>query len=122
MPKTTTAELREAFADSAGFLLGRSSMMLRMRVEKALAAMRLTIYEYVTLKLIGIQTTSSQGSLGEFYNIDQPTMVSIVDSLESKHLVVRERNPNDRRSYILRLTPTGNRVLARAKRIVTNQQ
>lgn len=38
-------------------------------------------------------------------------MVSHIDHLESLGFVERTRNPNDRRSYSLLITPKGNNVL-----------
>jgi DNA-binding MarR family transcriptional regulator len=38
------------------------------------------------------------------------TMTGIVDTLEKKELVMREPNPDDRRSLLVRLTPSGERL------------
>lgn len=43
--------------------------------------------------------------------IDRTTMVSHIDHLESLGFVKRTRNPKDRRSYSLLITPNGNDVL-----------
>jgi DNA-binding MarR family transcriptional regulator len=56
----------------------------------------------------------SQRRLGNIMGIDRTTMVAITDGLESKGLVRRERNPQDRRAYALVATPRGQRLLARA--------
>lgn len=122
MGRKKTDQLSEALANSAGYLLAQTSRMLRERVDKALLPLELSLYEYVTLRLISLGAPMSQGELGETYGIDRTTMVGVVDRLEERELVVRERNEADRRSYLLRLTPRGRRVLSRALRIVRKEQ
>ncbi len=117
-----TDKLAEALSNSAGYLLAQASRMLRGRVDNALLPLELSLYEYVTLRLISLDAPMSQGELGETYGIDRTTMVGVVDRLEERELVVRERNEADRRSYLLRLTPKGRKVLARALRIVRKEQ
>lgn len=114
--------LQEHLSQSAGYLLSRTSGILRGKVTNALVPLQLSLYEYVCLRLISINAPLSQGSLGNIYGIDRATMVVIIDKLESRELILRERNSADRRSYRLRLTPKGAKVLSRAKRIVAKQQ
>jgi DNA-binding MarR family transcriptional regulator len=58
----------------------------------------------------------SQQAIGEQLRIDRTTMVSLVDGLEHAGLVRRERNPADRRAYVIRITPAGEELQARAER------
>jgi DNA-binding MarR family transcriptional regulator len=58
----------------------------------------------------------SQQELGEQLGIDRTTVVELIDELERKGAVVRKRNPTDRRSYALSLTPRGRTVQKRASR------
>jgi len=120
--ESSTDKLTEALSSSAGYLLAQASRLLRERVDKALAPLELSLYEYVLLRLISLDAPVSQGELGETYGIDRTTMVGLVDRLEERQLVVRERNEADRRSYRLRLTPKGRKVLSRAVRIVRKEQ
>jgi DNA-binding MarR family transcriptional regulator len=57
---------------------------------------------------------TSQRELGDLLHVNRSVMVKVVDALERRGLVVRERNPADRRSYALRITAAGARVLERA--------
>jgi DNA-binding MarR family transcriptional regulator len=41
------------------------------------------------------------------------TLTNVVDRLEQKKLVRRELNPDDRRSFLVRLTPSGRRAARR---------
>jgi DNA-binding MarR family transcriptional regulator len=53
----------------------------------------------------------SQRELADLTRINQTIMVKLVDHLEARGWVVRERNPKDRRSYALRLTDVGTKAL-----------
>jgi DNA-binding MarR family transcriptional regulator len=58
----------------------------------------------------------SQQELGEQLGIDRTTVVELIDELERQGVVARRRNPADRRSYALNLTPHGRSVQKRAAR------
>jgi DNA-binding MarR family transcriptional regulator len=44
------------------------------------------------------------------------TLTSILNRLEERGLIAREIHPDDRRSYLLRLTPDGKRAATKARR------
>lgn len=58
----------------------------------------------------------SQHDLGDQLGIDRTTMVELIDDLEKKGAVIRRRNPADRRSYALSLTPSGKALQKKAAR------
>jgi MarR family transcriptional regulator, lower aerobic nicotinate degradation pathway regulator len=60
----------------------------------------------------------SQQAIGERLRIDRTTMVSLIDDLERAGYVKRERNPEDRRAYVIKLTAAGRRAQARAEEAV----
>jgi DNA-binding MarR family transcriptional regulator len=57
--------------------------------------------------------------LGVQLAIDPPYTTVIIDDLEQRGLVLRELNPADRRSKLVRITPAG-RAVARKARQVTS--
>jgi DNA-binding MarR family transcriptional regulator len=115
-------DLTTTLSNSVGYLLSQSARIYRNRLSKALIPLGLSLYEYACLRLISFNVPISQGNLGEKYGIDRTTMVGIIDQLEKRELVLRERSAADRRSYRLLLTPKGRKMATRAKRIVTNEQ
>jgi DNA-binding MarR family transcriptional regulator len=115
-------KMNRAFADSVGYLLNQSGRLFRERLAEALTPLALSVYEYGILRLISLNTPMSQGVLGSQYGIDRTTMVTVVDGLEERGMVARERRVHDRRSYRLLLTPKGKKVLSRALRIATGEQ
>jgi len=75
----------------------------------------------LTVQLCGVLNSLaagpiSQHDLGEQLGIDKTTMVELIDDLEKQRAVVRRRNPADRRSYALSLTPSGRALQKKAAR------
>ena len=50
----------------------------------------------------------TQGELGKALGLDKTTLMSQLDRLERKGLVVRRSDPRDRRTRIPEITPAGN--------------
>jgi DNA-binding MarR family transcriptional regulator len=55
----------------------------------------------------------AQQAIGELLGLNPTQMVFLVDELEGRGFVERRRNPADRRSYALYLTPAGRDVLSK---------
>lgn len=58
---------------------------------------------------VGIRPTV--GAIAERLCVQHHTAVALVDKLEARRLVVRERSAEDRREVLLRLTPEGEAIL-----------
>ena len=54
----------------------------------------------------------SQQALTKVMRVSATTVTQVVDELERLRLVERRRNPSDRRTYTVTMTPEGERVLA----------
>jgi DNA-binding MarR family transcriptional regulator len=46
--------------------------------------------------------------------VTSPTIVQAIDDFHAAGLILRDRNPADRREHMLRLTPTGEHYIAEA--------
>jgi DNA-binding MarR family transcriptional regulator len=69
------------------------------------------IREWVALLVIAERGPVSQRTLGQIAHINRSLVVKLVDTLEAKSWVVRERSERDRRTYALRLTSAGRAAL-----------
>ena len=110
--------LPEAVSDRLGFLLGRTHLAHRQVAESELGSVGIRPRESGALALLAGEGPLSQQRLGQRMGVDRTTMVSLVDELERKGLVARERDQADRRAYALHLTSKGRRLLTRADRAV----
>jgi DNA-binding MarR family transcriptional regulator len=66
----------------------------------------------------GARSPLSQQAIGERLRIDRTTMVALIDDLEEAGYVKRERNPEDRRAYVITLTARGKKAQARAEEAI----
>jgi len=80
---------------------------------RRLAPLGLTVQMCGVLNYLA-QGATSQHELGEQLGIDRTTVVELIDQLEKQGVVKRHRNPSDRRSYALVLTPRGRTFQKRA--------
>ena len=101
-------------------LLNRPGALLTIaaRTGQELAKRRLTPLG-LTVQLCGVLNLLAEGpvsqqALGEQLHIDRTTVFELIDDLERQGVVVRRRNPADRRSYKLHLTAKGRTVQKRA--------
>lgn len=94
-----------------GFLLRRAYVVCREHAEACIGDDS-TVREVPALTLIRDDGAISQRRLGELLNLNRTTTGKLVDALEAKGWIVRGRDAHDRRSYALRLTDEGRRVLS----------
>jgi DNA-binding MarR family transcriptional regulator len=83
-------------------------------LDAALADLGLSAAEINVLACFGDSSRRTVGELVAATAQRPSTLTGIVDRLEARELVERMQNPADRRSILVRLTPTGR---AHAKRI-----
>jgi DNA-binding MarR family transcriptional regulator len=69
--------------------------------------------EYAVLTAIAAGGPVSQQRLAEQLDVNRTLMVAVADTLEQRGLVERRRDPADRRSYALHVTPAGHAELER---------
>jgi DNA-binding MarR family transcriptional regulator len=69
--------------------------------------------EYAVLTAIAAAGPLSQQRLAERLHVNRTLMVAVADTLERRGLVERQRDPADRRSYALHVTPAGEAELER---------
>ena len=102
-----------SLADREGALLVIAARTGQQLAARRLAPMGLTVQLCGVLNRLAAGPIS-QHELGEQLGIDRTTMVELIDDLEARGVVVRQRNSADRRSYSIQLTATGRTVQKRA--------
>lgn len=105
--------LPPSIANRPGALLTIAARTGQELAKRRLAPLGLTVQLCGVLNLLA-EGPISQQELGEQLGIDRTTVVELIDDLEGQGVVVRRRNPADRRSYALHLTPKGRGVQKRA--------
>lgn len=105
--------LAQSVANRPGALLVIAARTGQELAKARLAPLGLTVQMCGVLIRLG-EGPLSQHELGEQLGIDRTTVVELIDELERKRVVERRRNPDDRRSYRLTLTPKGRTFQKRA--------
>jgi DNA-binding MarR family transcriptional regulator len=94
-----------------GFLLRKVSAASFAGFSEIAASYGLHPMHFGMLTMIEAEEPISQRELARRTGIDPSTMVSRMDALYEKGLVERDRSPEDRRSYEIRLSPAGRKLL-----------
>ena len=95
-----------------GRLLYITAQIMTLHAEKVLKPYDLTVEQLQLLKNIAEDTALSQQQLCEIVQKSAANVTRILDRLERKDCVRRERNPADRRSSLLFLTDQGRDLIA----------
>jgi DNA-binding MarR family transcriptional regulator len=95
-------------------LLTRLARSVYRHVDEDELGMRLK--EYVMLSYLGESEGTTQRQLGHIMGIDANMVVLLLNGLEERGFAVRERDRDDRRRHIVRITPAGRKALVKAER------
>src|SRR5215470_19770361 len=85
------------------------------RVRRAMRPLGLGAQQFLVLKQLQELGESSQAELADALGLDRSNLATLVGDLCDRDLVGRTRDEADRRRYVLRLSPTGERLLDRTE-------
>lgn len=97
-------------------LLSRLSRVVYRRASEELLGMRLK--DYLALANLGGCIGISQQEMGSMLCVDANNLVILLNELEAAGLVLRRRDPSDRRRHLVDITPKGRQSLERAVRAI----
>jgi DNA-binding MarR family transcriptional regulator len=107
---------------SVGQLLGRARASLLSRLDAELERFGLTGMQFAVLKQLAEGAAHTAADLCRSMQYDTGAMTRIVDRLEQRGLIRRERCREDRRVVFLRVAPSGRaqlpRLLAVGRRVL----
>jgi DNA-binding MarR family transcriptional regulator len=108
--------------DRVPFLLYRASQISQALANEMLAEMALSARQAGILTMVTELGPMTQKALGDALRIDRTTMVTLLDDLEDKGYVARQRHPRDRRAFLVHPTDSGRAAKIAAVRILDEQQ
>jgi DNA-binding MarR family transcriptional regulator len=100
---------------ACGLLILRLARASGRRLADALDGLGMRGHEFAVLHYLADSPPVSQQQLGEAMRIHPSNLVGLLDALEADGLVVRPRDPADRRRHLVELTTRGRRRLETAK-------
>lgn len=104
--------------DSTGFLLGRLGLSFKALANAAAETAGFAVHDYAVLAILGEGARETQAAIADALLLDPSRLVALLDSLEQRSLVVRQRDPEDRRRHVVSITDTGRAELARLRKLV----
>jgi len=95
------------------FLLDKTARRVKQYAKQRFRELgwTITIDQWAVLKQLYDKGEVNQRELASNTFKDHPTMTRIIDLLKVKELIERKPHPNDRRSFIIALTPAGNAMV-----------
>src|SRR5215212_9476818 len=116
MMNTVTAKPAQDTGTAGWTLLAiRLARVASYRVGHALEELGMRTHEFSVLHYLRDAGPLSQQALGRALRVNPSNLVALLDALQADGLIVRARDPEDRRRHLVGLTESGNRRLRRAK-------
>lgn len=107
---------------STGFRLIKLGELAQAATASVFEPQRITSRQFHVLSAAESMPNPSQRELSRVLGVDPNVMVGLIDDLEEQGLVRRERNPKDRRRYIVTPTPEAKRLLEEARQAVARAE
>ena len=103
---------------STTFLLKRLGFSAKDHSHGAFEGTGLSPFRYAVLALLEEDPRETQAAIADALGYDRSHVVRLLDELEERDLVVRKRDPEDRRRHVVKMTPEGRKMLAKLRAIV----
>lgn len=98
-----------------GYQLKRAYIKVVEQFHVNVAPFGLRPSEYSLLCIVDENVHVTAKKLSQALSIAPPNMVNLIDSLIQRQLITKAVNPDDRRSQIIQITPTGKNLLSQAQ-------
>jgi MarR family transcriptional regulator, lower aerobic nicotinate degradation pathway regulator len=103
---------------SNGFLLARLGFAFKGKAIAAFEKAGFELYDYGVLALLAEGARQTQSTIADSLTVDPSRLVALLDSLEQRGLIVRQRDTQDRRRHLVSITADGKRELGRLRSLM----
>jgi DNA-binding MarR family transcriptional regulator len=110
------AVLDEALGQHTGFLLARLGRAVTRQYRSALTPIGLKPRQTNALLTLRDEGAMSQQALGATLDIDASNLVVLLNDLEAGGLILRRRDPQDRRRHLVEISKRGSKLICEVER------
>ena len=103
---------------SSGFLLARLGLGFKAKALATAEEAGFELYDYSVLAILAEGDRETQATIADALTVDPSRLVALLDSLEKRALVTRQRDPLDRRRHVVSITAAGRDELSRIRALV----
>lgn len=100
-----------------GYAATRASVALKKHFHKHLGPLKLKAVEFSIMVLVDTNAEVNQKQLGQALDVSAPNLAVTLDRMAQHGWVRRERSERDRRAQLIRLTPEGQALIRRARKL-----
>lgn len=105
-----------------GYAATRASVELKKSFQRHLGPLKLKAVEFSVLVLVDTNAEVNQKQLGQALDVSAPNLAVTLDRMVEQGWVRRERSERDRRAQLVRLTPAGQALVTRARKIAQTME
>ena len=98
--------------------LHKAKRQIEIYLEAHIRADNVTVIEGHLLAYLLVYSPASVGELSQMTGLKPSTMTSILDRMEERGFLERKPNPDDRRSWLVSLSPAGTELAKRMRAMV----
>jgi len=103
---------------SSGFLLARLGFAFKAKAIATMEEAGFELYDYSVLAILAEGVRETQGTIADALTVDPSRLVALLDRLEERSLMVRQRDPLDRRRHVVSITAKGQKELGRLRALI----
>jgi DNA-binding MarR family transcriptional regulator len=118
LPARPVQPFAKELVKSTGFLLARLGIGFKAQAMAEVERAGSDLHDRGVLALLAEGTPQTQVTIADALNLDPSRLVALLDSLEGRGLIVRRRDPKDRRRHLVSITPSGKRDLAKLREVL----
>jgi DNA-binding MarR family transcriptional regulator len=111
--------MQDLLLSLVGYNCRRAYLTIMPTFSERMAKYELRAVDFSVLSLLKANPNITQKRVCQAVNVSPPNMAILLDKLEARGLVLRQRNPLDKRSQTLVLTPEGLQLCNKAEKTTT---
>lgn len=110
---------QEMLLSLVGYNCRRAYLSIMPLFHERMSQYELRAVDFSVLSLLHANPNITQKRLSNAINVSPPNLAILLDRLEARGLLLRQRNPLDKRSQTLILTPGGEKMAGQAEQAVS---